>query len=140
MDIRALAGTACMWIRNSSRSCASNSASVVGLGIQDHVIKRHTNLGHHPRVQRFDVGRETLVHLVALGLGVCLTSEATIVTSFPEVVFRPIAGRAEVLPFSGVWSPSNDNPAFRRFLSLARVSANKQNQRSANGVARVSPG
>jgi DNA-binding transcriptional LysR family regulator len=114
--------------------------SDAGLAIQDHVIKRLADIGHHPSVQRLDVGRETLVHLVALGLGVSLTSEATTATSFPEVVFRPLAGASEVLPFSGVWSPSNDNPAFRRFLSLARVLAKKQKQHAGNGSAQVSFG
>jgi DNA-binding transcriptional LysR family regulator len=114
--------------------------SDAGLAIQDHVIKRLADLGHHPSVQRLDVGRETLVHLVALGLGVSLTSEATTATSFPEVVFRPLAGASEVLPFSGVWSPSNDNPAFRRFLSLARVLAKKQKQHAGNASAQVSFG
>jgi DNA-binding transcriptional LysR family regulator len=103
--------------------------SDAGLAIQDHVIKRLADLGHHPSIQRFDVGRETLMNLVALGLGVCLTSEATVATPFPELVFRPIAGAGDVLPFSGVWSPRNDNPAFRRFLSLTRVLSNEQKRR-----------
>jgi hypothetical protein len=36
------------------------------------------------------------MHLVALGLGVSLTSEAMAATQFPEVTFRPIAGDARV--------------------------------------------
>lgn len=109
--------------------------SDVGLAIHDHIIKRLADLGHHPSVRRLDVGRETLMNLVALGLGVCLTSEATTATPFPKVVFRPIAGDGEVLPFSGVWSPKNDNPAFRRFLSLARALSKKWNNRFDNLTA-----
>jgi DNA-binding transcriptional LysR family regulator len=71
-------------------------------------------------VQKLNVSRETLINLVAIGLGVGLTSEATIATPFPSVVFRPIAGADEVLRFSAAWLPQNDNPAFRRLLSLAR--------------------
>jgi DNA-binding transcriptional LysR family regulator len=67
------------------------------------------------------VGRENLMHLVGLGFGVSLTSEATIATVYPDVVFRPIAGPHDVLPFSGVWLASNDNPALRRFISSARA-------------------
>jgi DNA-binding transcriptional LysR family regulator len=114
--------------------------SDAGLAIHDHVIKRLADLGHHPSVQRLDVGRETLVHLVALGLGIGFTSEAAIAMSFPGVIFRPIAGDAEILPFSAVWSPSNDNPAFRRFLSLARVMAKKQKQRFVSCAVRVASG
>ena len=110
--------------------------SDLGPAIQDYVIKRLANLGHRPSIQRFDVGRETSMHLVALGLGVGLTSEATIATSFPGVEFRPIAGDGDVIPFSGVWSPKNDNPALRRFLSLARDMAKKWEARSDTLTAR----
>jgi DNA-binding transcriptional LysR family regulator len=96
-----------------------------GPQIHDYLIARLADLGYYPSVQRFDVGRDTLMHLVALGLGVSFASESATAASFPEVVFRPIAGDAELLPFGAVWSPSNDNPAFRRFLSLARILAAK---------------
>src|SRR6516164_9468822 len=39
-----------------------------GPAIQDYVIKRLADLGHRPSVQKFDAGRETSVHLVALAL------------------------------------------------------------------------
>jgi hypothetical protein len=45
------------------------------------------------------------------------TAEAAV--TYPGVVFRPLEG--ETLPFSAVWTDNNDNPALRRFLSLARV-------------------
>jgi Na+-driven multidrug efflux pump len=61
------------------------------------------------------------MHIVALGQGIRLTSEATIATTFPHVVFRPTAGDSDVLPFSGVWLLCNSNQALRRFISLART-------------------
>ena len=96
-----------------------------GPQIHDYVIARLADLGYYPSVRRFDVGRDTLMHLVALGLGLTFVAEAATAMSFPEVTFRPIAGNAELLAFSAVWSPNNDNPAFRRFLSLARVLSKK---------------
>ena len=65
------------------------------------------------------------MHLVGMGLGVSLTSEATIATPFPKVVFRPIAGDGELIQFSAAWLPHNDNPALRRFLSQARVASRR---------------
>ena len=66
------------------------------------------------------------MNLVAMGKGLTLTSESTIATIFPGVVFRPLGD--EVLPFSAIWSLQNDNPALRRLISLAKrispVSAN----------------
>lgn len=114
--------------------------SAAGPEVHDYVIQRLAALGHHPRVERYAVGRETLMHLVALGFGISLTSEATIATAFPEVVFRPIATAEDMLTFSAVWSPTNDNPVVRRFLSLARrLSAELQMERGQRAALRVVP-
>ncbi len=68
------------------------------------------------------------MHMVALGQGISLTSEATIATPFPDVIFRPIAGNSDVLPFSGVWLLRNSNQALRRFISLARTLSKNRNE------------
>ena len=98
----------------------------------DRLTKRLADRDHDPKfsVQKLNVGRDTLMHLVAMGLGVGLTSEATIATPFPKVVFRPIAGDDELYQFSAAWLPHNDNPALRRFLSLARSIAKERRRRS----------
>lgn len=74
------------------------------------------------------MGRDNLMHLVAIGEGFTLTSEATTATSFPGVVYRPLS--EEILPFCAIWSPQNDNPALRRLLSLART----MSKRSKSGL------
>jgi DNA-binding transcriptional LysR family regulator len=106
-----------------------------GRAMHDQLVKRLAEMNYNPSVERLDVGRETLMHLVALGLGVSLTSEAMAATQFPEVAFRPIASDAAKIPFSAVWLPTNDNPAFRRFLSLARTLAKKWHAQSRDSVA-----
>jgi len=45
------------------------------------------------------------------------------VAALPGITYRPIAG--EMLPFSAVWSPANDNPSFRRLLSMAKAASAK---------------
>jgi len=97
-----------------------------GSALCERVIKQLSNRGHTPKVEKVDVGRETVMHLVAMGRGVSLTSEATIVTSFPGVAFRPISGGDTTLQFSAVWWPENGNPALRRLLSLARILAREK--------------
>ncbi|WP_296739803.1 LysR family transcriptional regulator [Mesorhizobium sp.] len=92
--------------------------------IHDYLIQHFADLGYHPDIQLQYVDRDSLFGLVALGRGLTLTSEATTAAQFPGTVYRPITG--EMLPFSAVWSPRNDNPAFRRFLSLARSMASSQ--------------
>jgi DNA-binding transcriptional LysR family regulator len=85
----------------------------------DYLVKHLAELGRHPNVERCSVGRDNLMKLVTLGRGLTLTSEATTGAVFPGVVYRPLVG--ERLPFSAVWSLRNDNPAFRRLLSMART-------------------
>lgn len=97
------------------------SDAAPGQEIHDYLVQRLADLGHHPEVRLQCVGRDNLLSLVAAGQGLTLTSEATTAAHLPGIVYRPIAN--EVLPFSAVWSPRNDNPACRRFLSLARSMA-----------------
>jgi len=109
--------------------------SELGGAIHDRLITRLAQLGYSPWIERLDVGREALMNLVALGLGVSFTSEATVATQFPEVTFRPIADDAARIPFSAVWLPTNDNPAFRRFLSLARDMSKKWEKQPRDAAA-----
>jgi hypothetical protein len=53
-------------------------------------------------------------------------AEATTVAQFPGIAYLRMVG--EILPFSVVWSPRNDNPACRRLLSLARSIARSTEQ------------
>ena len=95
-----------------------------GPEIHDFLVKHLADLGVYPTIERCSVGRDTLMQIVSLGRGLTLTSEATIATRFPGVIYKQLHG--ELLPFSAVWSPRNDNPAFRRFLSLAHVMSSQR--------------
>ena len=97
------------------------SESAPGEEIHDYLVKRLADLGRHPEIHHQAVSRDNLMRLVALRRGLTVTSEATTAAQFPGVVFRPIAG--EVLPFCGVWSPNNENPALHRLLDLAKSMA-----------------
>jgi DNA-binding transcriptional LysR family regulator len=97
-----------------------------GPEIHDHIVRRLTGLGKRPKVLSYDVGRETLLNLVGMGFGVTMAGESWAGVQYPEVVFRPIADGSPPLEFSAAWQHDNDNPALRRFLSLAREMA-KQN-------------
>lgn len=96
------------------------SREAPGPEIHDGVVRRLGGMGHSISVERYGVGHETLIHMVALGFGISLISEAGIATRYPGVVFRPLAPAEDVLPYCAVWLPGNDNPALRRLLSLAR--------------------
>jgi DNA-binding transcriptional LysR family regulator len=96
------------------------SREAPGPEIHDYIVRRVAAFGRSPSVERHSVGRETLMHMVALGLGITLASEASIGTRYLDVRFCPLADAEDRLPYSAVWLPGNDNPALRRFLSLAR--------------------
>lgn len=112
------------------------SDAAPGPEIHDYLIQRLAGLGHHPNIHPHYVGRDVLMSIVAIGRGLTLTSEATTGTQIPGVVFRPI--KDEVLPFSAIWSRRNDNPACRRFLSLARILARAERAAVSQAVARKS--
>lgn len=97
------------------------SDAAPGPEIHDYLVQRLSDLGRHPEIYAQYVGRDVLLSMVAVGRGLTLTSEATTGAQIPGISYRPIAN--EVLPFSAIWSPRNDNPACRRLLSLARSMA-----------------
>jgi DNA-binding transcriptional LysR family regulator len=99
--------------------------------LRERITTRLTDARRNPSVQTLDVGREALMNLVSIGLGISLASEATVATPFPKVVFRPIIGDDELLHFNAVWLAHNDNPALRRFLALARRMANERRATAA---------
>jgi len=89
-----------------------------GSDISEYLVKHLVEVGDRPVVERHGVGRDNLMQIVSLGRGLTLISEAATAMHFPGVIYRPLLG--EELPFSAVWLPQNENPAFRRMLSLAR--------------------
>ena len=57
--------------------------------------------------------------------GISLVADHWRGVHYPNVAFVPIGEVDETVPFSITWRPENDNPALRRFLSLARIEAKR---------------
>ncbi len=87
-----------------------------GREIEAFVFRHLSSIGYSPRIQRDRVSSQTLMQLVAIGRGISITSQSVAETSFPGITYRKLEGCA--VPFSAVWSTENDNPPFRRLLSL----------------------
>ena len=90
---------------------------------RDIIIQHIGSADPRQTVENFSICQEVLFQLIALGLGVSLTSDACLATSYSGVVIRPLSGDDDWVDHSVVWLPENDNPALRRLLSLARVKA-----------------
>ena len=91
-----------------------------GPEIHDYITRSMTDLGRKITVNRCRVGREGIMNLVGLGFGVSLVADHWRGVSYPNVSFVRVGEENEQLPFSLTWKPENDNPALRRFLSVAR--------------------
>lgn len=75
-----------------------------------------------PTVLSHDVSRENILSMVGVGQGVTLMYECGIGVKYPGVVYREIYRDDGPMVINNVayWQIGNDNPAFRRFLSLLR--------------------
>lgn len=105
------------------------SSDEPGRELHDYIIRRASDLGRQVHVRRHRIGREGIMSLVSMGVGVSLIFGQWRDVDYPNVVFVPIGSDDELVPFSVLWLAENDNPALRRFVSLARMEARK------NGVA-----
>ena len=99
------------------------SRSAPGPHVHDFIVQRLASLGFTPRINQHRVAREGLMALVGLGFGVSIVCGSEASVTYPGVTFVPLAGEAQL--FSAIWSPQNDNPALRRFLSAARVQSRR---------------
>ncbi|WP_299959302.1 LysR family substrate-binding domain-containing protein [uncultured Roseobacter sp.] len=101
------------------------SAREPGPEIHDYILRRVSDLGRSAHVRRHRLGREGIMTLVGLGLGVSLVADHWRGATYPNVVFVPIGASGESVPFTLSWRPENDNPPLRRLLSLARLEAER---------------
>lgn len=106
------------------------SARAPGTTVHDHALRRMCSPDQGLKVRRFSVGQEGILSLVGLGLGVSLMTGKRLGFQYPNITFVPIGDTDDTVPFSIAWRPENDNPALRRFISLARIEAKR------NGASR----
>lgn len=90
-----------------------------GPQLLNHITRRIAERDRRPHIRRCDVGRDTLMHMVAGGEGITLTKEAATHVPFPGVAFRTIADETDQARFSAVWSPHNRSMALKNLLDLA---------------------
>ncbi len=94
-----------------------------GPDVREFISRRAKEYGFDPDVEVQPAVQETLMNLVALGLGITVVSAAWAAVRVPGLVFRPLNAAEDQIPFSLIWSPQNDNPALHRFVALAEERA-----------------
>ena len=100
------------------------SRSAPGPQVHDFLVQRLSSLGFRAHINHHRVGREALMSMVGLGFGLTVICGSEAGVMYPGVTFVPLAGETQA--FSGIWSPDNDNPPLRRFLSAARAQSRKE--------------
>lgn len=79
---------------------------------------------HHSRIDISiqNVSRDTLLKMVQMNAGITLCPASWAHPNDPDIVLLSL-NEKPMIQYAIQWSPRNDNPALRRFLSLARISA-----------------
>jgi DNA-binding transcriptional LysR family regulator len=90
-----------------------------GPSVRDALVSHCLAAGFSPRVVQEAEGVQTLVSLVAAGLGVSLLIAPTPPTSPDAVVYRPVADDVPRWEMAVAWSPENDAPVLANFLAVA---------------------
>ncbi len=93
----------------------------IALEFDNHAIEKIARMGGRLSSSTHDVSQDLVMQFIALGFGLSLVSDLSTTIPYPGVAFRPLAGEGHHVSYSAVWLPGNDNPALRRFLSLARA-------------------
>jgi len=76
--------------------------------------------GYSPEIDMDDIGRDTVLSVIAFGGHISIVAESALGIHIPGVVFREVhEGNGHTrIGFSGYWREDNENPVLRRFLEF----------------------
>ncbi|GAB2941826.1 LysR family transcriptional regulator [Nonomuraea fastidiosa] len=89
-----------------------------GPGLHDQITGVARAAGFEPRIVQEAVQMQTIVGLVAAGIGVSIVPESVARVRRGDVAFRPLAPPARVVTLDLAWRTGDANPAVRNFRSL----------------------
>lgn len=108
-----------------------------GPGLYDRIIAACQAAGFSPQVAQQAGQIQTLVGLVAAGVGVALVPGSLAELQRPGVVYRPLSGRQVDMGTWAVWRAADASPVRERFLDALRTAARRGPARPA--AARCGP-
>ena len=87
----------------------------------DRMMARFFQGGLTPRIVQVTEDSDTIVHLVAVGMGISFTLVPDPTFLHKDVVVRRVSDYATPLELELVWDPKNKSPALLRFLDTVRA-------------------
>jgi DNA-binding transcriptional LysR family regulator len=94
-----------------------------GFGLHGRIMAACASAGFVPRVAQEAVQMETIVNLVAGGMGVALVAPAMATARRPGVAFRPITGPGSPIDYELALAFSQPSPVVDAFVSTAQAVA-----------------
>jgi DNA-binding transcriptional LysR family regulator len=93
--------------------------SGTGPQVLDLILLRSAGKWPTPAIRRVDVGRTTLLSMIAAGHGVSLFAEEGAAFNMANVAFLPVHDEPDAIAFSAVWLPGNRDPSIVKLLAWA---------------------
>jgi DNA-binding transcriptional LysR family regulator len=93
----------------------------VGTSLHDQILGLCRRAGFSPRIEQEAIQMQTIVSLVAAGMGVALVPASLMNMRRTGVRYRPLAERSPIVEVGMVWRRSDTSPAVRAFVALARA-------------------
>jgi DNA-binding transcriptional LysR family regulator len=97
-------------------------------GVYDSLALTLSELAGNPRAVQEADDMQTLIGLVAAGIGVALVPISVSLLHRPGVVYRPLSGRAPTVELALAWRSGPLSPVVAAFLAVARASAQERDQ------------
>ncbi len=102
----------------------------VGTSLHDQIVGACQRAGFAPRVEQEAIQMQTIVSLVAAGMGVALVPASLMNLRRTGVVYRPLTDRGSRVELGIAWRRADDAPAVQAFVGLARAHARGARERA----------
>ncbi len=105
-------------------------------GLREALAPAIDRLGGEERIVQEVTETQTVVGLVAAGVGVSLVPESMRALERAGVTYRPLDGEAPKVRLTMAWRAADDSAVLSRFLEMARAAAPAEGERGRRGPAR----
>ena len=105
-------------------------------GLREALADAIDRLGGEERIVQEVAEMQTVVGLVAAGVGVSLVPESVRALARAGVTYRPLDGDAPKVRLAMAWRAADDSPVLAAFLEMARAAAPAEGERGRRGPAR----